>query len=215
MLVGVGLGPGNPELMTLKAVKTLKESYKVFAAGTLAASIVEPYVKCEVLHFPMTKDEDSLNESWVKNAEIIVKDAKDRLVSFACLGDPNFFSTFNKVRAIIEIKYPEIEISTVPGVSSITAFASKANVMINESFEVIDGSPILSKIVLKVREPKKLAEVLEREGYCGFILVERIGMEGERVIMNKMPPKSNYLSILYATKSGVKDMVGLINGEKF
>jgi len=205
MLVGVGLGPGDPELITLKAVKTLKESYKVFAAGTLAATMVESYVKCEVLNFPMTKDEDSLNESWLENAEIIGKDAKDHLVSFACLGDPNFFSTFNKVRAIIEIKYPGIEISTVPGVSAITAFASKANVMINESFEVIDGSPILSKIVLKVREPKKLAEALKREGYGGFILVERIGMEGERVVINKMPSKSNYLSILYATKSMVKD----------
>ena len=62
MLIGVGLGPGDPELLTLKAVNTLKKSSKVYVPGRLAAELVEPYADPEILEFPMLKDYDVLKD---------------------------------------------------------------------------------------------------------------------------------------------------------
>jgi len=161
MLVGVGLGPGDPELLTLAAIKVLRESKKVFVPGKLAAELVSPYADPVMLHFPMTEDRGELCESWEKNAEEVAKEAKEDLVSFGSLGDPGFFSTFSYLRDVIGRKYPEIEVRTIPGVSAITAFASRAGISVNTSFEVSDGSPPGAKIVLKAKNPGMIARSLE------------------------------------------------------
>jgi len=62
MLIGVGLGPGSPDLLTLAAVKVLKESSKVFVPGKLAAELVAPYAKAEILDFPMILDKEELKK---------------------------------------------------------------------------------------------------------------------------------------------------------
>jgi precorrin-2/cobalt-factor-2 C20-methyltransferase len=76
MLIGVGLGPGDPELLTLAAIKALKNSRKVYVPGKLAAQLVAPYAKAELLDFPMIKDEVELSKLWEKNAEIVAKVAE-------------------------------------------------------------------------------------------------------------------------------------------
>ena len=139
MLIGVGLGPGSPELLTLKAVETLKKSHKVYVPGRLAADLVAPYAKAEILDFPMLTDYNVLNEIWTKNAELIAEEARHNLVSFGLIGDPNFFSTFTHLKRVMNRLYPDIETSTIPGISSITSFASRADVEIDASFEVSDG----------------------------------------------------------------------------
>ena len=57
MLVGLGLGPGDPELLTLRAVRLIREADAVFVPGRLAKTLVAPYRDAEVLDFPMTGDE--------------------------------------------------------------------------------------------------------------------------------------------------------------
>lgn len=199
MLVGVGLGPGDPELLTLAAIKALKDSKKVFVPGKLAAELVSPYAEPEMLHFPMTEDKSELCESWEKNADIVAKEAKEHLVSFGSLGDPCFFSTFSYLRDVLGKKYPEIEVRTTPGVSAITAFASRAGISVNGSFEVSDGSPLGAKIVLKAKTPRAIARSQEAGGFHDFILVEHAFMEGER-ILKELPAKSDYFSILFARR---------------
>ncbi|MDO9099013.1 MAG: cobalt-factor II C(20)-methyltransferase, partial [Candidatus Methanoperedens sp.] len=147
MLIGVGLGPGNPDLLTLAAIKALKESRKVYVPGKLAGKLVAPYAKAEILDFPMIQDKAELSQIWENNASIVADEAKKGLVSFAVLGDPNVFSTFSHLARTIREKYPDVKITTIPGVSAITAQAARTNTSIDGSFVVSDGSPVTTKII--------------------------------------------------------------------
>src|SRR5660398_264441 len=91
------------------------------------------------------------------------------MVSFAVLGDPNVFSTFSHLKRTIEEKYPEIEIRTIPGVSSITAQAARTNTSMDSSFIVSDGSPVNTKIILKSKHPEDVKKTLIEEGFDEFI----------------------------------------------
>ena len=202
MLIGVGLGPGDPKLLTLKAVEILKNSDKVYVPGRLAADLVAPYTDCEILDFPMTKDSDVLNAIWKKNADIVAEHAKDGTVAFGLIGDPNFFSTFSHLGRVIHEHHPDIDITTIPGISSITSFAARADVAIDSSFEVSDGTDVRSKIVLKARRPLDIVDSLTGEGFDEFIFAERLFSNDERIIKTKedIPAKGNYFSIIYAKK---------------
>lgn len=200
MLVGVGLGPGSPDLLTFRAVEVLKNSKKVYVPGKLAYQLVKPYNDAVILDFPMIRDRDELEKIWMKNARIVGESAKTGVVSFALIGDPNFFSTFTHLKRRIRELYPDIEIETVPGVSSITAFASRAGVEVDSSFEVTDGSAFRSKILMKVKKPREAVELLKKDGYTEFILLENLFMDDEAIYENDLPDKADYLSILYARR---------------
>ncbi|MCD4821293.1 MAG: cobalt-factor II C(20)-methyltransferase [Methanococcoides sp.] len=202
MLIGVGLGPGDPELLTLKAVNILKNSDKVYVPGNMAAKLVEPYATPEILDFPMLRDYDVLNEVWKKNADLIADEARNGTVVFGLIGDPNFFSTFTHLKRVMNKHYPDVETSTVPGISSITSFAARADAEVDTSFEVSDGSETKHKIRLKANRPRQLIEEFSKEGYTDFIFAERLFSDKEVIIKNRedIPEKGNYFSIVYAKK---------------
>lgn len=199
MLIGLGLGPGNPELLTLRSVRLLKEADAVFVPGKIARDLVSPYREAEVLDFPMTSDENRIRACMNKNAVKISGIARSGVAVLGILGDPNFYSTFSRLCEAMARMYPEIECRTEPGISSITAFASVANVPISGGFTVSDGSEQGSRILLKVRKPAEVAARLRDEGYSHFVLVERMYMEDERVYRDDgLPERSDYFSVLYA-----------------
>ena len=201
MLVGLGLGPGNPELLTLRAVRLLKEADAVFVPGRIAHDLVAPYREPVMLDFPMTDDEAKIRECLKENAKKIAPVAKDGLAVFGILGDPNFFSTFSRLCDVIDETHPGIEYRTEPGISSITAFAAAADVSINEGFTVSDGTVSDTKILLKVRKPKERAAQLRAENYREFVLVERMFFDDMKVYRNdNLPEKSDYMSVMYARK---------------
>ncbi len=201
MLVGLGLGPGNPELLTLRAVRLLKEADEVFVPGRIARDLVAPYREPVVLDFPMTDDEERIRRCLEANAEKIAPVAARGLAVFGILGDPNFFSTFSRLCAVIEKTRPGTEYRTEPGISSITAFAAAAGIPVNEGFSVSDGTMGESRILLKVRKPRERAEALRAEGYRDFVLVERMFFPDMQVYRNDdLPEKSDYMSVLYARK---------------
>ena len=98
--------------------------------------------------------------------------------------------------------YPDVEIATVPGISSITSFAAKTDVAVESSFEVSDGSEIGYKIHLKATHPKTIVKQLQAEGYNEFIFAERLFSDNELIIRKKeeIPEKGNYFSIIYGKK---------------
>jgi precorrin-2/cobalt-factor-2 C20-methyltransferase len=202
MLIGVGLGPGEPSLLTLKAVEVLKNSDRVYVPGRLAEELVKPYATADILDFPMLTDYEVLNEVWKKNAEIIAEQALEGDVAFGLIGDPNFFSTFTHLKRVMKKYYPEVETMTVPGISSITSFAARTGSEVDSSFEVTDGSGKKAAIRLKARSPREIAEKFGEEGYTEFIFAEKLFSDDEKIIrgLENMPEKGNYFSIVYASK---------------
>ncbi|HWQ65882.1 MAG TPA: cobalt-factor II C(20)-methyltransferase [Methanospirillum sp.] len=201
MLTAVGLGPGDPELLTLRAVRLLKEADAVFVPGGIARRLVEPYCDPVELSFPMSYNEDEISNQIEKNAERIAPIAKSGNAVFGIIGDPNIFSTFSRLCSVITERFPDILINTVPGVSSITALTSITGRPINGGFSVSDGSPEVVRIRMKVTRPRQVAEELKTDGYSRFVLIERMYMEGMQVFTDDLPEESSYFSLLFAEKS--------------
>jgi precorrin-2/cobalt-factor-2 C20-methyltransferase len=155
-----------------------------------------------MLDFPMTEDEGRIRRALIKNAREIAPIAETKTAVFGILGDPNFFSTFSRLCAIIAEAHPRIEFRTEPGISSITAFAAAAEITLSDGFIVSDGDGIPdTRIILKVRHPREQAEQLRSEGYREFILVERMYLPDMKVYKNdNLPVQSEYLSIMVARR---------------
>lgn len=203
MLIGISLGPGDPELLTFKAAKALRTSHKVFVPGEMAAELSRPYCSPELLVFPMIDDNYELERIWAEKADIVAGFASECQVGFAVIGDINTFSTFTHLKKVIMDRHPEIEISTIPGVGVIPALASKFGIALNKSFEVTDGSEVEAKIRMKATHPRRLAEDLERQGFDDFILGRRLYSQQEKIIRGNscnMPEHSDYFSVLYARR---------------
>ena len=144
----IGIGPGDPELLTLKAVRIIKESPVLCVpkgreeGSSLALSIVEKAVRLdgkEIIeaHFPMRKTRDVgarravplLDAKWHEIAETILsKLRKGTDVAFLTLGDPTIYSTFFYLYDRLLELHPGLSIEIIPGVSSINASAARANI---------------------------------------------------------------------------------------
>ncbi|HOK58807.1 MAG TPA: cobalt-factor II C(20)-methyltransferase [Methanothrix sp.] len=200
MLVGVSLGPGDPGLLTLRAIDVLRTSEKVFAPGELAAELARPYCEPEILDFPMTDDLERLEEIWERNADTVASYAEKCLTSFACLGDVNTFSTFSHLRRVLMRRHPGIEIDTVPGVGIIPAAAARFGIGFERSFLVSDGSEPDAVLRLKATRPASIAAELHAQGYSEFILGSRLYTADEMIVRGEMPERSSYFSVLYARR---------------
>ncbi len=200
MLIGVSLGPGDPDLLTYKAADALRQAEKVFVPGEIAADLVRPYSRPEMLKFPMISDKKKLEEIWAKNADRVASYASRTKTAFACIGDVNTFSTFSHLRRVLKERHPSIEVETIPGVGTIPALASKFGVDLSGSFQVTDGSPVNTAIRMKAVRPAEVAAELKEEGFDEFILGTRLYTPEEKIIRGDMPERSDYFSVLYARR---------------
>ena len=141
-VIGIGVGPGDPELITVKAAKTLKTVDVICVpkahaeTPSMALALVKPILEererpPEILElvFPMIKDELGLKRAWAKNAEILAERAKNgETVAFITVGDPMFYSTFVYLCQSIKEECPEVKLEIIPGVSSLTACAASSKI---------------------------------------------------------------------------------------
>lgn len=153
-LYGIGVGPGDPDLLTLKAVKVLQRMAVVFTAASskndysLALEIARPHIPADArvhpLAFPMTRDVDAKQAAWGANAAIVgdyLMQGQD--AAFLTLGDSLTFSTFGYLLRQIESRYPEVAVETVPGITSYQASAAALNMPLvegEESLLVLSGA---------------------------------------------------------------------------
>lgn len=200
MLIGISLGPGDPDLMTFKAAAALKKCSKVFVPGEMAAELARPYCRPELMSFPMTEDAEELEKIWRKNAETVAGFAAANTAGFACIGDVNTFSTFSHLRRMVRQSHPEIDVETIPGVGVVPALASRFDAALDRSFQVSDGSPVDAIIRIKATRPRKLAEELRLQGFQDFILGTRLCTPEEEIVRGEMPEKSDYFSVLLARR---------------
>ncbi|WP_416674308.1 precorrin-2 C(20)-methyltransferase [Egbenema bharatensis] len=134
ILYGISVGTGDPELMTLKGLRLLKQSPVVaFPAGVrgnpgLAEQIVsawlQPHQTHLPLHFPYVQDESVLTQAWQAAADRVWTYLQQGDVAFACEGDISFYSTFTYLAQTLQATHPEVMIQTVPGICSPMAAAS-------------------------------------------------------------------------------------------
>lgn len=135
ILYGIGVGPGDPELITLKAVRAMNSVATVFAAanerkpGSLALDIARPNLKADAnvvtLPFPHTFKSVDGNEPHREAAKLVVEaleGGKD--AAFLTLGDPMTYSTFSYVMTAVKELAPEVTVRVVPGVTSFAAAAA-------------------------------------------------------------------------------------------
>lgn len=200
LLIGVSLGPGDPELLTRKAEKALDVADKVFVPGEMAAELVRPFAEPVVLDFPMISDKKRLQEIWEENADLVASWAVGKDAAFACIGDVNTFSTFSHLKRLVVKRHPKVEIETIPGVGTVPALASRLGVDLSESFLVSDGSPVSTVIRMKAVRPAEMAEELAREGFDEFVLGVRLYSPDESIVRGEMPERSDYFSVLCARR---------------
>ena len=145
----VGVGPGDPELLTRKAERLLRQSPVICAptgsadAASYALVIVEQFIdrdRQEVISqvFPMQKDQAGLEEFWERAAAQVADHVRaGRDVAFITIGDPFLYSTFLYLYRIFRTSYPDIEVEVVPGISSINAAAAAAGLPLGMGAERI------------------------------------------------------------------------------
>ncbi|OQM45834.1 precorrin-2 C(20)-methyltransferase [Anoxybacillus sp. UARK-01] len=137
MLYGVGVGPGDPELLTVKAFRCLKEAdviaypKKQRGSKSYAQQIIEAYFSPSEkemlgLVFPMTKDSSVLQEKWKEMVQIVWEYlAAGKNVAFVTEGDPFLYSTFIHFMRTMQTNYPDVRIEVIPGISSVNAAAAR------------------------------------------------------------------------------------------
>lgn len=153
-LTCVGCGPGDPDLLTVKAVKAIRNADIIICptskegkdsiAYSIISSIIDDSRKPDVVNlvFPMVKDKETLENTWEKNARIISEKVKEgKNVVYLTVGDPSLYSTWIYLHRELKIKYPEIKITVVPGIVSMFAFASKVGISIAEGDETVAVIP--------------------------------------------------------------------------
>lgn len=152
-LYGIGVGPGDPELITVKAFRLLKESpviaypKKRMGSKSYAHQIAELYVnpaEKEMLGlvFPMTKDQEVLEMEWARaTAQVWEQLRQGKDVAFVTEGDPLFYSTFIHMMRIMQETHPEVPIKSIPGVSSFLGAASRLGLPLADGDEQIGIIP--------------------------------------------------------------------------
>ncbi|MBI1661955.1 MAG: precorrin-2 C(20)-methyltransferase [Nitrosopumilus sp.] len=149
-LIGIGVGPGDPELLTVKAVKAIQNADIIMCPASkedrpsIALSVVDTIIdksknqEIIKLIFPMTKDKDILEETWKRNAKIMAETVlSGKNVVYLTVGDPFLYSTWIYMHKDLTEKYPEMNIGVIPGIVSMFTFASKVGVSIAEGAEKV------------------------------------------------------------------------------
>lgn len=215
--IGIGVGPGEPDLLTVKAVRTLHEVDVICAPKSkeskpsLALSIVQSVLNdrksdYEVIEplFPMIEDENSLQEYWDLAADIIARKLDTGLdVAFITLGDPTVFSTFSYV--FERIKNLHYNTLIIPGITSFTGCAASAKIP-------LAGKDEIMVIVPKVDE--RLAQILKHGDTFVIMKTSRHSDILKEIISNDKRDKK-VISVQNCSMKDEKIFEGFSNNKKY
>lgn len=232
ILYGIGVGPGDPDFITVKAVKVLSKVDMVFAASSAknshsqAVEIVKPHLKAavpiEMIPFPMTRNRQTMEAAWQDNARTVIKvleQGKD--AAFITLGDCLTYSTYGYLLKQIQRLAPHIEICSIPGVTSYQAAASRINTPLVEgeqSLVLVSGVTGGDKFreisghgdnVVFLKAYKNAADIVKALDEAGMadksVGIVKCGLEGEEIISDIHlfeEKKPDYWTLIISKKSG-------------
>lgn len=209
-IYAVGVGPGDPELLTRKAERILRQTPVICAptgnadAASYALSIVDQLLdrsRQEIVPmvFPMTKQGAELEAAWNAAADQVIARIDDGLdVAFITIGDPCLYSTFLYIYRIVREKRPGIAVEIVPGISSINAAAAAAGIPLGIAGERIAILPATYEdeelrrtfaafdtvVLMKVSRvfDRVYALLCELGLACGAVFVRRVGSAAQEVV---------------------------------
>ena len=216
---GVGVGPGDPELVTYKAVRIVREADVIAVPGTdptqslayrIMVQVVPELTGKEILplDMPMVRDQQLIAESHAGAAAAIARYLdQDRTVAFITIGDPTVYCTFAYLQQILEEQGYEMEL--VPGITSFCAAAACAKeqlVMWDEPLHVLPashqldgaldqpGTYVLMKAASRMEETK---DMLRKSGRK-VVMVENCGLPDERIYrgLDEIPDDAGYFSLI-------------------
>ena len=218
-LYGVGVGPGDPELLTLKALRLIKEADIIALPGesprdTVAYKIVlGAYPELEnknllAVPMPMTKDPAILEKSHQEGTDAVASCLDEgKNVVFLTLGDPTVYSTYIYIHKRIAARGYETEI--ISGITSFCAVAAKLNMSLVEKAEplhvipasyqieesiTLPGTKVLMKAGSKMKDVKEQMKKANAKG----MMIENCGMPDERIYerIEDIPDTAGYYSLI-------------------
>lgn len=218
-LYGIGVGPGDPELLTLKAVKTIKACDIIAVPGTnylesvayqIARGAVEELDQKEMIAIPMpmVKDETLLQENHKKGAMLISSFLKEgKNVGFLTLGDVCVYSTYLYVHTLVTEAGFDTEI--VSGIPSFCAVAAKLNIGLVEKAEQLHVIPASYQIDEALKLPgtkvfmksgKQIGKVKAQITEAGLqaVMIENCGMDNEKIYhhVDEISEHAGYYSLM-------------------
>lgn len=227
ILYGVGVGPGDPELMTLKAVRLIRENEVIVCPGPEARETVAYQIAVQSapelarktllpVNMPMTHDRaemDRNHDAAAKTIETYLE--KGQNVVFLTLGDPTIYSTYLYVQKRVAAHGYRTEL--VSGITSFCAAAARTNTPLVEWNEQLHIVPAVHRLDVSLKQPgnyvlmksgKKMNQVKEILAASGkdVIMVENCGMENEHIYrgVDEIPDDAGYYSLIIAKEPQAK-----------
>ena len=218
---GVGVGPGDPELMTLKAIRLIRENQVIAFPGKnpeeavayqIAVQNVPEIAEKELipLYMPMVKNRELIEKEHQKCAKIIESYLeKGKNVIYLTLGDPTIYCTFSYLQHILEADGYQTKL--VSGITSFCAAAARLNLSLAEWDEQLHIIPALHKtedaleesgnyVLMKSASYMKDVKALLRKSGRNVSAVENCSMESEKIYRNveEIPDDAGYFSLIIA-----------------
>jgi precorrin-2/cobalt-factor-2 C20-methyltransferase len=208
---GIGVGPGESELITVRGARILDRCPHVFVptpdedrdsrALEIADEFIHDGAAIHDLIFPMTRDESELQRSWARCAGQVKEVLeKPECACYLTLGDPLLYSTYIYLLRELRRQLPEVSVETVPGVTSVNAAAAQAELPLGEGAEAVRILPASGNldavrrglrsgdtlVLMKVgRRLHGVLDAIEEAGKLDrAVFVARAGLSGERIETN-------------------------------
>lgn len=207
-LYGIGVGPGDPDLITLKGARIIGQSSHVFVpkarkgAESVALSIARRHVSSSAsiheVHFPMTTDRTELLAKWDESAHAVAEVLESGSdACFLTLGDTFLYSTYTYLLRALRRRIPDVRVVTIPGITAFSAAAAQAEFPVGEGKEIVTivptaddldsvrqalqvgGTVVLMKVGKRLPQILALLEMADAIDRSAF--VSHVGMENERI----------------------------------
>jgi len=186
-LTGVGMGPGDPELVTVKAVRVLQEAALVVVPVMSADEVgrAEATVRAHVTHDRVQRLVFALDDrggvtperesAWVAAADVVADALQDKgSVAFATIGDPNVYSTFTYLADVVREQLPDVEVDTVPGITAMQDLAARSGTVLCEGTESLALLPLTAGITAFEEALRSFDSVVAYKGGRQMAEVRRV-----------------------------------------
>ena len=177
LLTVVGVGPGDPNYLTMAAIKAIRKSKVVFypISGfdkeSFSLKIVKKYLRFKKkipIIFPMGRKDKDAEEIWKNAAKTIFENiTRNKKVVLLCLGDTSIFASSSYIVNEINENYPQVKINLIPGISSISLAAALGDFQLinqGETLEILECPDNFDDLINSMKNKKNCVLAIMKVG---------------------------------------------------